>query len=150
MERNYIEDQTNEIEALESIYYNDFEGRNQNCQYIRHFSSMMKIIRFINIRNLIFAVISTSPHKFNIQISTEDYDAENESNGLACKLVFTYTEKYPDTAPLVEIDEAVNFEDEFEPKLLEHINETVSLKWQHFPTNFGQILKIAYYFFFIQ
>lgn len=69
---------------------------------------------------------SINPHKFAIQISTEEYDVETESNGLACQLVFTYTEKYPDTAPLVEIENAINFEDDFEGKLLEHINETVS------------------------
>lgn len=71
------------------------------------------------------SVTSTNPHKFSITIRTEEYDAETESNGLACQLVFTYTEKYPDTAPLVEIENAVNFEDDFEEKLLEHINETV-------------------------
>lgn len=69
--------------------------------------------------------MSTSPHKFNIAIRTEEYDTETESNGLACQLVFTYTEKYPDTAPLVEIEDAVNFEDDYEEKLLEHIKETV-------------------------
>lgn len=73
----------------------------------------------------LFTVQGTNPHKFAIRISTEEYDTETESNGLACQLVFTYTEKYPDTAPLVEIDNAVNFEDDFEEKLLEHINETV-------------------------
>lgn len=76
--------------------------------------------------SFLFAVQSINPHKFAIQISTEEYDVETESNGLACQLVFTYTEKYPDTAPLVEIENAINFEDDFEGKLLEHINETVS------------------------
>lgn len=73
-------------------------------------------------------MLSTGPHKFGIQISTEDYDAETESNGLACQLVFTYTEKYPDTAPIVEIENPVNFEDDFEEKLLKHIAETVRSK----------------------
>lgn len=70
-------------------------------------------------------VVSTNPHKFNIAIRTEEYDADTESNGLACQLVFKYTEKYPDTAPLVEIEDPINFEDDFEEKLLEHVNETV-------------------------
>lgn len=74
---------------------------------------------------VIIAVLSTSPHKFNIAIRTEEYDTETESNGLACQLVFTYTEKYPDTAPLVEIEDPVNFEDDYEEKLLDHIKETV-------------------------
>lgn len=38
---------------------------------------------------------------------------------------FTYTEKYPDTAPLVEIDDKVEFEGDYEGKLLQHIQETV-------------------------
>lgn len=69
--------------------------------------------------------MSTGPHKFGIQISTEEYDAETESNGLACQLVFTYTQKYPDTAPLVEIENPVNFEDDYEEQLLEHIKQSV-------------------------
>lgn len=76
----------------------------------------------------LFTVLSTSPHKFNITISTEEYDAETESNGLSCQLVFTYTEKYPDTAPEVEIENAINFEDDYEEKLLEHVKETVIMK----------------------
>lgn len=72
-------------------------------------------------------VLETNPHKFRIFISTEEYNQEEESNGLSCRLVFTYTEKYPDTAPLVEVEDAVNFEDDYEAKLLEHINETVEI-----------------------
>lgn len=75
----------------------------------------------------VFAVLTSDPyHKFQIPIKTDEYNAEDEDNGLACQLVFTYTEKYPDTAPLVEIDEPVNFEDDFDTRLLEHIQETVS------------------------
>lgn len=70
-------------------------------------------------------VLETNPFVFKIQISTEEYDGDVESNGLACRLMFTYTEKYPDTAPLVEIEDAIHFEDDYEGKLLEHINETV-------------------------
>lgn len=40
-------------------------------------------------------------------------------------LVFSYTAKYPDAAPLVEIEDTVNFEDDHENRLLEHVNETV-------------------------
>ena len=40
--------------------------------------------------------------------------------------MFTYTAKYPDTAPLVEIEESINFESKYEERLLEHINETVT------------------------
>lgn len=71
-------------------------------------------------------MLSTVPyHKFKIAISTEEYNAEDEDNGLSCQLVFTYTDKYPDTAPLVEIEDSVNFDDGYESKLLEHVQETV-------------------------
>jgi len=66
-------------------------------------------------------------HKFRIPIATEEYNQEDEENGLSCKLVFTYTEKYPDTAPLIEIEDAVNFDDEIlDKQLVGHINETIT------------------------
>lgn len=77
----------------------------------------------------LLTVLSRNPHKFNITISTEEYDAETDSNGLSCQLVFTYTGKYPDTAPEVEIENSVNFEDDYEDKLLEHIKETVIIDY---------------------
>lgn len=70
----------------------------------------------------------TKPHTFGIIISTEEYDTETESNGLSCQLVFTLTEKYPDTAPLVEIENPINFEEDYDKHLLSLINDTVSSK----------------------
>lgn len=126
MERNYAEDQANEVEALESIYCDDIEGKQNLNNWL-----LIRSIRIVD-HDLIYwlfirfdSVTSTKPHKFSISIRTEEYDAETESNGLACQLVFTYTEKYPDTAPLVEIEDPINFEDDFEEKLLEHVKETV-------------------------
>lgn len=72
------------------------------------------------------AVLSVNPQKFKIWISTEEFDRETESNGLACRLQFTYTEKYPDTEPVVEIEDEVDFEDNFSTELLENISATVS------------------------
>uniref|UniRef100_A0A2M4AHU3 Putative rwd domain-containing protein 1 n=2 Tax=Anopheles triannulatus TaxID=58253 RepID=A0A2M4AHU3_9DIPT len=95
MERNYREDQLNEIEALDSIYCGELE------------------------------VEQTEPHKFRLPIATTEYDAEVETEGLSCKLLFTYTEKYPDTAPLVEIEDPENFQDGYETELLEHIHKTI-------------------------
>ncbi|KAH8311173.1 hypothetical protein KR044_004681 [Drosophila immigrans] len=99
MSRNYKEDQSNEVEALDSIYCGEME------------------------------ILQTEPlHKFQIPIATEEFYAESSEDsepGLACKLLFTYTEKYPDEAPLVEIEEAENFEDSFESQLLEHLRQTI-------------------------
>ncbi|KXJ80047.1 hypothetical protein RP20_CCG027007 [Aedes albopictus] len=96
MERNHREDQCNEIEALDSIYCGELE------------------------------VLETEPlHRFKLPIATTEYNPEVETEGLSCKLVFTYTEKYPDTAPLVEIEDPENFRDGYEKGLLEHIQETI-------------------------
>ncbi|XP_030369857.1 RWD domain-containing protein 1 [Scaptodrosophila lebanonensis] len=95
MSRNYQEDQNNEIEALDSIYCGDME------------------------------VVETEPHKFKIPIATEEYNVEEGDNGLACKLLFTFTPTYPDEAPLVEIEDTVNFEENFVAGLLEHLCETI-------------------------
>ncbi|XP_059611259.1 RWD domain-containing protein 1 [Phlebotomus argentipes] len=95
--RNYKEDQTNEIEALDSIYCGELE------------------------------VLAEEPyHRFKLPISTEEYNAEAQENGLQCQLIFTYTEKYPDTAPLVEIEDPINFLEDYEERLVKHIEETVA------------------------
>lgn len=74
-------------------------------------------------------VLQTEPfHKFQIPIATEEYNAdaaEDSEKGLTCKLVFTYTATYPDEAPLVEIEDAENFEDTYEKQLLEHLRQTI-------------------------
>ncbi|XP_065078520.1 RWD domain-containing protein 1 [Ochlerotatus camptorhynchus] len=96
MERNHREDQCNEIEALDSIYCGELE------------------------------VLQSEPlHRFKLPIATTEYDQEIETEGLSCKLVFSYTGKYPDTAPLVEIEDSENFRDGYEEGLLEHIQETI-------------------------
>lgn len=39
--------------------------------------------------------------------------------------MFTYTAKYPDEGPEVEVEDSVNFEDNCEKQLIEHIKEAV-------------------------
>lgn len=63
-------------------------------------------------------------HKFSIPIKSDEFDPETEE-GLKCDLVFTYTPKYPEEAPCIEIDGAINFEDNYESELIEHLNEQV-------------------------
>jgi len=93
---DYKEDQCNEIEALESIYYGDV------------------------------TILTAEPfHKFSIPIKSEEFDPETEE-GLKCDLIFTYTAKYPEESPLMEIDGPINFEAGYETGLLTHLNEQVS------------------------
>lgn len=92
---DYFEEQKGEIEALESIYYGDLE------------------------------ILSVEPYyKFSIPIKTEDYDPDTE-NGLTCKLIFTYTAKYPDEAPEIEIDETDQLEECHKSKLLVYLEEQI-------------------------
>ncbi|XP_017787303.1 PREDICTED: RWD domain-containing protein 1 [Nicrophorus vespilloides] len=94
---DYQEEQNNEIEALDSIYCGDM------------------------------SIISSSPvHKFSIPIKSEEFDSETEDGGLMCNLVFTYTPKYPEEAPEIEVEDTVNFENDFESGLIEHLKEQVT------------------------
>ncbi|KAJ0178941.1 hypothetical protein K1T71_005716 [Dendrolimus kikuchii] len=53
-------------------------------------------------------VLETEPfHKFIIPIKSEGFD---DGEGLACQLIFTYTAKYPDELPVIEIDNEENFD----------------------------------------
>lgn len=72
---------------------------------------------------LILPVLSTEPHKFRLPICTEGY--EETETGLKCYLVFTYTEKYPDEAPVVEIEDDENFSGNCESQLLAHIDTVI-------------------------
>ncbi|KAF2885529.1 hypothetical protein ILUMI_20679 [Ignelater luminosus] len=90
---DYKEEQNGEFEALESIYYGDVRA------------------------------ITTEPfHKFSIPIRSEEYNADVES-GLACDLVFTYTAKYPDEQPVIELEEPINIEEHHQKELLAHLDE---------------------------
>lgn len=95
---DYSEEQKGEIEALESIYYGDF------------------------------TIISVEPyHKFSIPIKTEEYEPDTDTDsGLSCDLVITYTPKYPEEAPIIEIENAENFDDDYESGLLRYLDEQVS------------------------
>ncbi|ELT96772.1 hypothetical protein CAPTEDRAFT_124119 [Capitella teleta] len=57
---------------------------------------------------------------FQLPISTED-----DSECVKCVLQFTYTAKYPDEAPLMEIAESENVDDELLTVLLEYMKEQV-------------------------
>ncbi|KAF5279670.1 hypothetical protein FQR65_LT15305 [Abscondita terminalis] len=90
---DYKEEQAGEIEALESIYYGDVR------------------------------VISSEPfYKFSIPIKSEQYDADTE-DGLACNLIFTYTSKYPEELPLIEIEEPININNNYQQELLQQLKE---------------------------
>lgn len=64
-------------------------------------------------------------YKFQIPINTEEFDKDTQESGLSCNLIFTYTPTYPDEAPVVEIEEPVNFEEGYETKLLDHLQTSI-------------------------
>lgn len=92
---DYVEEQKSEIEALESIYYGDFQLLSAEPQY-----------------------------KFSIPIKTEEYEPDSE-NGLSCDLVITYTSKYPEESPIIEIENPENFEEDYETNLLTYLDEQI-------------------------
>lgn len=57
-----------------------------------------------------------------IQIKSEEYEPDT-SNGLSCRLDFTYTCQYPDEPLLICIEEEENFEEGGGEKLKEHLDE---------------------------
>ncbi|KAL4708321.1 hypothetical protein ACJJTC_007727 [Scirpophaga incertulas] len=70
-------------------------------------------------------IIDTKPyHRFSIPIKSEGFD---EGDGLSCQLIFTYTQKYPDELPVIEIDNEENFENTVDKKeLLRYLVDQVS------------------------
>lgn len=78
-----------------------------------------------------FSVIATEPfHKFAIPIKSEEHEPES-NNGLACRLEFTYTEKYPEEPLIINIEDTENFEDgndeELHAHLVEQMNENLGI-----------------------
>ena len=93
MKMNHIEEQTNELEALESIYCGELEVLSREA-----------------------------PVKFQIPVKSEGYDSES-GTGYACTLKFTYTDRYPEECPEVEIEDTDNFSDEVETRLKDHLQQ---------------------------
>lgn len=103
---DYQEEQRSEIEALESIYIDEME------------------------------VIETLPfHSFNLTvISTEDQSyGQEEQEPICVVLGFTYTAKYPDEAPKMEVQSYENIE-EF------HANELLVLMQEQAEENLGMVM----------
>ncbi|OWR42965.1 RWD domain-containing protein 1 [Danaus plexippus plexippus] len=75
-------------------------------------------------------ILQTEPmHKFSIPIKSEEYD---EGEGLACELVFTYTPKYPEELPSLEINTEESFDEivdknELYKHLMEQANENLGM-----------------------
>ncbi|XP_012254107.2 RWD domain-containing protein 1 [Athalia rosae] len=93
---DYKDEQINEIEALDSIYCGDME------------------------------IIAKQPfYKFSIPIKSEEYELDTK-NGLACRLEFTYTAKYPEEPLIIDVEDQENFEDGDKDKIKEHLAEQMN------------------------
>ena len=89
---DYAEEQANEIEALESIYPEEFQ------------------------------LIDTSPtHCFQLPLCGEAEGIATDT--VSCTLQFTYTEQYPDTAPVMEVLNPNNLTDSDVTDLQELLKE---------------------------
>lgn len=92
---DYREEQKNELEALESIYFEEFN------------------------------LLSDDPVVFSISVKS-DVDGSGEEigiEGFACALKITYTTKYPDTLPQIEIIDSENLTDTDEEDLLQCVTQ---------------------------
>lgn len=94
MSTDYEENQKNELEALESIYFDEIEILDEEKR-----------------------------NKFKINVYTEGF--RESQDGLSCDLVFTYTPKYPDEKPIIEIEEEINFESDTREKVEEALNTCI-------------------------
>ncbi|GBP63513.1 RWD domain-containing protein 1 [Eumeta japonica] len=66
-------------------------------------------------------VIETEPFpRFRIPIKSEGFEDEQ---GLACTLTFTYTSKYPEESPIIEVDNVENFDENDANALLTHLKQ---------------------------
>ncbi|KAK7107569.1 RWD domain-containing protein 1-like [Littorina saxatilis] len=98
---DYAEEQRNEIEALESIYPDEIE------------------------------ILQDSPHYvFTMKVASQDSEdpidpehADETPEKVGCTVQFTYTPKYPDEAPLMEIVLTESLEDEQVEMIQEFLKE---------------------------
>jgi len=89
------EEQRDELEALESIYSEEID------------------------------ILGESPHRFTIPVKTEDYDDDSTDDGRFVLLKFTFTPEYPSEAPLVEVEESDNIDDEHLDELQQEISSQI-------------------------
>lgn len=114
MSRDYLEDQKNELEALESIYFDELESKYLFLQF--------KFQNEIHEIFLILVLDEEDRRKFKINVCTDEYRESND--GLTCDLVFEYKQKYPDEPPGLEIEDE-NFERDVRVKLMDAIKQTI-------------------------
>jgi hypothetical protein len=123
---DYKDEQNNEIEALDSIYCGEMESKHGILFGTESHTNRANLVCCMC---LLILVLGSTPHyKFVIPIKSEEYEPDTE-NGLTCKLKFSYTAKYPEEAPEVEICDSENFEEEDEALLKEHIIQQVGFEF---------------------
>ena len=132
---DYREEQVGEIEALTSIYEGEIQGKHltSRCQNGVCYGSIPLTTRlsYLNLSSkAIFPcpVLEESPlHVFTMPVKTEGYDPDDgDCEGLYVLLKFSYTEKYPEEAAVLEIEESDEAgEDGIVEELLEHLGQQV-------------------------
>jgi hypothetical protein len=63
--------------------------------------------------NVIFSVLETEPYtSFQMIVSTQSMGSSDDDTSATIIIRFTYTEKYPDEAPIIEITGSDNLEED--------------------------------------
>lgn len=92
---DYKEEQDGELEALEAIYSDELQ------------------------------VVSTQPHCFDVSVKCDNEGSRDDYKiAISLTLRFTFVDKYPDEAPIVEIEEcSEEMDEERIQRLLDHLKE---------------------------
>ena len=72
-------------------------------------------------------MLQTKPHHvFTMPIKTENYDEDGE-DGLFTLVKISYTPKYPDELPILELEDCVNIDEyDLRSDLIEHLTQQAS------------------------
>lgn len=137
---NHQEEQEGEMEALLSIYEGELEGK---------WKMNMPLIQIHKLKKSYICLVLTSEPRyvFTMPIKTEQYDPDVDESGLFTLLKFTFTPKYPEEPPKIEIEEQSDnlTIDGTDTKFLAHLNEQVIDEKTRLPNLFYPRRGVRFY-----
>lgn len=136
---DYGEEQAGEMEALLSIYENELQGMLPQSRRLPDARA------YPNSSVPLFPVLETAPrHVFTMPIKVEGHNDGGENNGLQALLRFEYTPKYPDEAPIFQIEETENMDDDVVREFSDFIQAQVPMELPAVPVTDKVTLRSFY------